>query len=93
MEPSDRRKLAKFLEKLDLDKGELVFDLELVMVADDENDQGYYEDEPVTQEEVSRVYICTYICYLGVFICIHIYAIQGCYGDETHSHTEKKRCR
>lgn len=54
-EPSDRRKLEKFLEKLDADKGELVFDLELVMVADDENDQGYYEDEPVTQEEVRKM--------------------------------------
>jgi FKBP-type peptidyl-prolyl cis-trans isomerase len=54
-EPSDRRKLAKFLEFLDVDKGELVFDLELVMVADDENDQGYYEDEPVTQEEVRKM--------------------------------------
>ena len=29
-----------------------MFDLELLMVADDENDQGYYEDEAVTQEEV-----------------------------------------
>ena len=54
-EPSDRRKLEKFLEYLDADKGELVFDLELVMVADDENDQGYYEDEPVTQEEVRKM--------------------------------------
>ena len=25
------------------------------MVADDENDQGYYDDEPVTQEEVSKL--------------------------------------
>ena len=32
--------------------GELLFDVELCMVADDENDQGYYDDEPVTQEEV-----------------------------------------
>ena len=54
-EPSDRRRLSKFLEFLDVDKGELVFDLELVMVADDENDQGYYEDEPVTQEEVRKM--------------------------------------
>jgi hypothetical protein len=51
-EPSDRRRLSKFLENLDVDKGELVFDIELVMVADDENDQGYYEDEPVTQVRV-----------------------------------------
>ena len=54
-EPSDRRRLSKFLEYLDVDNGELVFDLELVMVADDENDQGYYEDEPVTQEDVRKL--------------------------------------
>ena len=39
-EPSDRRKLGKLLDLLELDKGELIFDLELVLVADDENDQG-----------------------------------------------------
>ena len=47
--------MSKFLEYLDVDNGELVFDLELVMVADDENDQGYYEDEPVTQEDVRKL--------------------------------------
>eukprot|EP00596_Hydrurales_sp_CCMP1899_P001413 CAMPEP_0119043374 /NCGR_PEP_ID=MMETSP1177-20130426/21207_1 /TAXON_ID=2985 /ORGANISM="Ochromonas sp, Strain CCMP1899" /LENGTH=110 /DNA_ID=CAMNT_0007011317 /DNA_START=665 /DNA_END=997 /DNA_ORIENTATION=+ len=54
-EPQDRRKLGKLLDLLEVDKGELIFDLELLMVADDENDQGYYEDEPVTQEEVRRL--------------------------------------
>ena len=39
-EPSDRRKLGKLLDLLEVDKGELIFDLELVLVADDENDQG-----------------------------------------------------
>jgi FKBP-type peptidyl-prolyl cis-trans isomerase len=39
-EPADRRKLGKLLDLLEVDKGELIFDLELVMVADDENDQG-----------------------------------------------------
>ena len=54
-EPSDRRKLGKMLDLLEVDKGELIFDLELVLVADDENDQGYYEDEAVTQEEVRKL--------------------------------------
>jgi FKBP-type peptidyl-prolyl cis-trans isomerase len=54
-EPSDRRKLGKLLDLLEVDKGELIFDLELVLVADDENDQGYYEDEPVTQDEVRKL--------------------------------------
>lgn len=39
-EPGDRRKLGKLLDLLEVDKGELIFDLELLMVADDENDQG-----------------------------------------------------
>lgn len=54
-EPKDRRKLGKLLDLLEVDKGELIFDLELVLVADDENDQGYYEDEPVTQDEVRKL--------------------------------------
>ena len=54
-EPKDRRKLGKLLDLLEVDKGELLFDLELVLVADDENDQGYYEDEPVTQDEVRKL--------------------------------------
>ena len=40
-DPSRRRRLGQLLDLVEADKGELVFDLELVLVADDENDQGY----------------------------------------------------
>lgn len=50
-----RRKLSKLLDLVDADKGELVYDLELVMVADDENDQGYYDDIAVSQDEVREL--------------------------------------
>jgi hypothetical protein len=53
MEPKRRRRLGDLLDELDQDKGDLIFDLELVNVADDQNDQGYYDDEPVTQDDVS----------------------------------------
>ena len=53
LEPSRRRRLGDLLDELDQDKGELIFDLELINVADDQNDQGYYDDEPVTQDDVS----------------------------------------
>ena len=33
--------MGQLLDLVEADKGELVFDLELVLVADDENDQGY----------------------------------------------------
>ena len=55
VEPKQRRKLGNFLDLLEAGKGELLFDLELVMVAPDENDQGYYEDEAVSQEEVRQL--------------------------------------
>ena len=50
-----RRKLGGLLDLLEKDQGELVFDLELVMVAEDENDQGYYDDVAVSQEEVRQL--------------------------------------
>lgn len=52
IDPGRRRRLGKLLDFVEADRGELVYDLELVMVAVDENDQGYYDDVPVTQEEV-----------------------------------------
>ena len=55
MDPGQRRKLGGLLDELLQDRGELVFDVELVLVADDENDQGYYYDEPVSQEEVRQL--------------------------------------
>jgi len=56
--PSDsqnRKKLGNYIDFLDKDAGELIFDLELLLVADDENDQGYYEDEPVSQDDVRKL--------------------------------------
>jgi len=50
-----RRKLGDLIDLLIKDQGELYFDLELLLVADDENDQGYYDDQPVTQEEVRQL--------------------------------------
>ena len=55
IEAGKRRKLSKLLDLVEADKGELVYDIELVMVADDENDQGYYDDIPVSQEEVREL--------------------------------------
>lgn len=34
------------------DDGQLVLDVALLMVADDENDQGYYDDVAISQDEV-----------------------------------------
>lgn len=53
--PSVRRKLGKILDFIDQDQGELVFDLELVNIRDDENDQGYYDDVPISQQEVRQM--------------------------------------
>lgn len=50
-----RRKLGALLDLLDKDQGELIFDIELVLVAEDENDQGYYDDVAVSQEEVRNL--------------------------------------
>lgn len=58
-EPSDRRKLDKYVERLNDGKGELVFDLELVMVADDENDQVSRE----TVELYEWNYVCLHVLY------------------------------
>jgi hypothetical protein len=43
------------LDFINKDQGELIYDLELLMVADDENDQGYYDDIPITQDEVRQM--------------------------------------
>ena len=55
IEAGKRRRLSKLLDQVEADKGELVYDIELVMVAEDENDQGYYDDIPVSQEEVREL--------------------------------------
>lgn len=54
-DPQNRKKLGNYIDFLDRDEGELIFDLELLLVADDENDQGYYEDEPVSQDDVRKL--------------------------------------
>eukprot|EP00597_Dinobryon_sp_UTEXLB2267_P016617 CAMPEP_0201097086 /NCGR_PEP_ID=MMETSP0812-20130820/6145_1 /ASSEMBLY_ACC=CAM_ASM_000668 /TAXON_ID=98059 /ORGANISM="Dinobryon sp., Strain UTEXLB2267" /LENGTH=209 /DNA_ID=CAMNT_0047351785 /DNA_START=250 /DNA_END=879 /DNA_ORIENTATION=- len=54
-DPFRRRKLGRLLDFLDKEQGELIFDLELVSIVDDDNDQGYYDDEPVTQQEVRQL--------------------------------------
>jgi len=50
-----RRKLGDLIDLLDKDQGELIFDIELVMVAEDENDQGYYDDDAVSQDELRQL--------------------------------------
>lgn len=55
LKPRNRRRLGEVLDSVDQNVGELIFDVELVLVADDENDQGYYDDYPVTQDEVRRI--------------------------------------
>ena len=55
VDPARRRKLGQLLDYVAADEGELIFDIELILVADDENDQGYYDDVPVTQEEVRQL--------------------------------------
>lgn len=52
LDPFNRRRLGDLLDLLEKNEGELVFDLEMVNIADDENDQGFYDDVPVTQEDV-----------------------------------------
>ena len=50
-----RRRLGQIIDKVDAGQGELVIDLELVFVADDENDQGYYDDEAVSPEDIKEL--------------------------------------
>ena len=50
-----RRKLGSLIDKIEADQGELVMDIDLVMVADDENDQGYYTDESISEEELQSL--------------------------------------
>ena len=40
MDPQRRKRLGQVLDAVDRREGDLVFDLELVLVRDDENDQG-----------------------------------------------------
>ncbi len=38
---SNRKQLNKIIDNVNEGKGELIYDVELVLLADDENDQGY----------------------------------------------------
>ena len=52
---SERQRLGTLIDVLQEDQGELIFDVELEQVKVDENDQGYYDDIPVTQDEVREL--------------------------------------
>lgn len=54
-EPKYRKILGDRIDDVNVDKGELIFDLELLLVADDENDQGYYDDVAISQEDVRKI--------------------------------------
>ena len=51
-EYSERQRLGYLIDLLQDGQGELVFDVKLEQVLVDENDQGYYEDIPVTQDDI-----------------------------------------
>ena len=55
MDYSNRRRLGDLIDILQADQGELIFDVELLQVKRDENDQGYYDDVPITQDEVREL--------------------------------------
>lgn len=55
VQPFARRKLGNIIDLVNSNKGQLVMDIELVSIIDDENDQGYYEDEAISQEEVREL--------------------------------------
>lgn len=57
LSPKARKRLGEVIDLLERDEGQLLFDVDLLLVADDENDQGYYEDIPVSQDEVRKLVI------------------------------------
>lgn len=54
LDPFRRKKLNKILTQFEAGKGDLVIDLELMMIADDEADPGYYDDIPVDVEDTRK---------------------------------------
>lgn len=58
-EPSNRRKLGGIIDLVEAGEGDMIFDLELLLVADDENDQGYYDDVAISQEEIRQMVVKT----------------------------------
>ena len=55
LQPKYRKRLGDIIDLVNADKGELIFDLELLLVANDENDQGYYDDSAISQQEVRQL--------------------------------------
>lgn len=52
-----RQRLGDLIDYANRDEGEFVFDIDLLQIREDENDQGYYEDIPVSQNEVRELII------------------------------------
>lgn len=50
--PANRRALNKVIDDVAADKGELIFDVELLSIIRNENDFGYYDDTAVSTEEI-----------------------------------------
>lgn len=57
LQPKYRKRLGDIIDLINADKGDLVFDIELLLVANDENDQGYYDDSAISQDEVRKLVI------------------------------------
>lgn len=55
LDPFRRRRLGDLIDLFDAEKGKLVVDLELLQIAIDENDQGYYDDTAISQDEVREL--------------------------------------
>ena len=47
--------MGDLIDKIEADQGELVVDIDLVLVSDDENDQGYYTDESISDDELKEL--------------------------------------
>jgi len=53
--PKARKRLGQVIDLVTNEEGQLIFDVTLLLVADDENDQGYYDDIPISQDEVREL--------------------------------------
>lgn len=58
--PSDasrRRELNRILNLSELKKGDFMMDVEVVMIADDEADPGYYDDIPISPDQIRETIV------------------------------------
>jgi len=55
VDPFRRRRLGTIIDFVDREEGELIYDVELVAITVDDNDQGLYDDVPVSQDEVRNL--------------------------------------